>query len=101
MIVLDTHALIWWISDPDKLSKKALAIIEDQIKEGVIAISSISVWEIYLLIKKGRLTLNIDVDRWLEKVEELPFVQFIPINNRIASKSVELPGELHDDPADR
>ncbi len=102
MIVLDTHILVWWVSNPKKLSKKAQEIIKSEIKKNVqLLVSSISVWEIYLLVKKGRLHLTIDVDTWLEKVESLPFVEFIPVDNRIAAKSVNLPGEFHDDPADR
>ena len=101
MIVLDTHVLIWWISDSEKLSPEALKIIEKEKGNGLILVSSISVWELYMLIKKDRLKLTMDTDSWLEKVESLPFVQFIPVDNQIAAKSVNLPGEFHADPADR
>lgn len=101
MIVLDTHILIWWISIPGKLSKKACKIINESIKNQEIFISSISVLEIYNLIKKGRLELNTPADSWLQKVEGLPFVKFIPVDNRIAAQSVNLPNLLHKDPADR
>ncbi len=101
MIVLDTHVLIWWISDPEKLSSRALEVIEKESNNGLILVSSVSVWELYLLIKKDRLKLTMDTDSWLEKIESLPFVQFIPIDNQIAAKSVNLPGDFHADPADR
>jgi PIN domain nuclease of toxin-antitoxin system len=38
---------------------------------------------------------------WLDLVERLPVLQFIPVDNPIARLSVELPGEFHPDPADR
>jgi len=38
---------------------------------------------------------------WVAKSEALPFVHFIPVDNAIAIKSVQLPGPLHLDPADR
>lgn len=101
MIVLDTSVLIWWTSSPEKLSQKARKIIEKEIKKGEILVSSISIWEIYLLIKKDRLKFFTDPDSWLEKVESLPFIRFIPIDNKIAAKSVSLAPPLHDDPADR
>lgn len=102
MIIFDTHTLVWQVSHPEKLSKKARTRIDRQIKEGnEILVSSISVWEIYMLVKKGRLRLSMDIDTWFEKIEQLSFFQFIPIDNRIAAKSVMLPESFHNDPADR
>jgi len=101
MTILDTHSLVWLVSNPEKLSKKASGYLDRQIKKGEILVSSISVWEIYLLVKKGRLELSMDVGAWLGKVEQLAFLQFVPIDNTIAANSVMLPGDLHEDPADR
>lgn len=102
MIVLDTHALVWWIDSPQKLSKKAREIIEEeQIKEGSILVSSISTLEIYRLVKNGKLQLIDHVDNWLEKIESLPAVRFVPVDNRIAAYSINLPDFDHKDPADR
>ena len=101
VILLDTHVWIWWLSHPDKLSKKALAAINSAIPATVVYISSISIWEIAVLVKKGRLQLRIDVSDWIKHAESLPFFYFVPVNNHIAIKSVYLKGELHDDPADR
>jgi len=42
-----------------------------------------------------------DVSDWIAKSENLPFIQFIPVSNSIAVKSVNLPQSLHPDPADR
>lgn len=101
MIVLDTHVLLWWLNSPKNLSKKASKAIDESIKHQEILISSISVLEVYMLVKKGRLELNTLPDSWLQKVESLPFVRFIPVDNRIAVQSVDLPELLHKDPADR
>lgn len=101
MILLDTHALIWWIENSQKLSKKAKMAIEKEKKSGLLLVSSISVWEIYLLVAKGRLQLAMDTDKWIEVIESLPFVQFVPIDNVVAAKSVTLQGEFHPDPAAR
>lgn len=101
MILLDTHIWLWWISNPEKLSKNAGHAIEQALREKEIIISSISTWEIAILVQKGRLELSIDVRDWVRKTEGLPFVRFIPIDNTIALRSVSLPGDFHTDPADR
>lgn len=101
MIVLDTHVLIWFVSNPEKLSRSAIKRISEEIKKQEILLSSISVWEIFMLIKKERIKLSMHPATWLEKVESLPFIQFVPVDNRIASLSVNLSEPLHADPADR
>ena len=101
MIVLDTHVWAWFVSNPELLSIKAKKIVDAAIEDKCILISSISVWEIALLVVKKRLKLTLDVADWIGKSEALPFVKFIPINNSIAIKSVNLPEPLHNDPADR
>ena len=101
MIVLDTHAWIWFISKPEVLSKKAKNAVAAAVKEKNVLVSSICAWEVALLVKKKRLTLSMDVSDWIAKSENLPFLQFIPVSNSIAVKSVNLPQPLHPDPADR
>ncbi len=100
MILLDTNTLLWWICVPQKLSKKIRKVIDQASKEQIV-VSSISVWEISLLIKKERVGFFIDADHWLEQVESLPFIRFIPLDNKIAIQSVNLPDFSHKDPADR
>ena len=101
MIVLDTHIWLWFISKPEVLSKRAKKSIFAAVKEKSVLISSISAWEVALLVIKKRLTLSLDVTDWIAKSEGLPFIRFIEISNSIAVKSVNLPQPLHPDPADR
>jgi PIN domain nuclease of toxin-antitoxin system len=101
MIVLDTHTWIWFISNPERLSKRAKAAVNAGVKDKSILLSSISAWELALLVAKKRLKLTIDVTDWIAKSESLPFIQFVPVTNSIAVKSVNLPLPLHPDPADR
>ena len=56
MIVLDTHALLWWVNgDTDQLSARASLAIQAELDRpmGQIAISSISAWELAMLVKAG------------------------------------------------
>lgn len=102
MIVLDTHALVWWVSDPDRLGAKARRSIDREVEAGeTLRVSAISVWEIAMLTSAGRLELTMDVDSWLARVEALPALEFIPVDNRIAVRSVSLDDFPHRDPADR
>lgn len=103
MIVLDTHALIWWVADDGNLSGNASAAIKQELSnpDGLLMVSSISVWEIALLVSKERLTLNMDLERWLDTVGQIEGLRFVPVDNRIAIQSTRLPGEFHADPADR
>lgn len=101
MILLDTHILIWWFEDPRKLSDVALKTVEKAIKNHDVYVSSISIWEIYMLVQRGKLHLKIEVDDWIERVEGLPFMNFLPIDNEIASLSVKIGQNMHADPADR
>ncbi len=100
-MLLDTHAWIWYLSQPELISKKAKKTLDKARNNDQLCISSISVWEIAMLVKKNRLQFNIDVEDWIAKSETLPFFKFLPITNRIALKSVSLPEPLHSDSADR
>ncbi|HVT61351.1 MAG TPA: type II toxin-antitoxin system VapC family toxin [Thermoanaerobaculia bacterium] len=99
--MLDTHAWIWWVASPEQISQAARARISLEVEAAGIHVSAISCWEISLLVRKGRLALTLDVADWIAKMEALPFVHFVPIDNRIALRSNSLPGDFHDDPADR
>lgn len=102
MIVLDTHALIWWVNGDKQLSAKAKKAIETELSsEGQVIISAISAWEIAMLVAKGRLALTMDIDDWLETVASIEGVSFVSIDTDVAVQSVRLPGEFHLDPADR
>ncbi len=101
MIVLDTHVWIWWLSEYEPLSRKAKRVVETAAREQAIYISSISAWEVAQLAARGRLHLSLDPGDWIAQAEALPFLTFVPVDNQIAIKSVQLPGPLHQDPADR
>lgn len=101
MIVLDTHAWLWWISNPELLGAAASQVIDEAARKKALYISSISTWEVAMLVSKGRLRLSMDVRDWVIRSEALPFLTFVPVDNAIAVQSTRLPGALHGDPADR
>ena len=101
MILLDTHALIWWFEGSPRLSLAAKAAIENPRRLSRVTISSLSCWEIALLNAHGRIDLSAELHDWIIAIQKLRRVRFIPVNNKIAITSVELPGQFHKDPADR
>ena len=101
MIALDTHALIWWVNDDPALSNNARKLINNSRKTERIIISSMATWEIAMLVKSDCLVLSMPLKEWIGKIERLPFIRFIPVDNVIAEDAVNLPGEFHKDPADR
>lgn len=100
MILLDTHAWIWWLGQREQLSMAARAAIDEAVERRGVVVSSISAWEMAMLVDRGRLELDWPVEDWIERFAALPFTRFEPVDHRIAVASVQLPG-LHADPADR
>ena len=102
MIVLDTHALVWWVNGDSRLSTPEKSAIDDVLEQGGrVLVSAITAWEIAMLVVRGRIALAMDLDEWLRVVETLEGVCIVPITAQTAVQSVTLPGEFHKDPADR
>jgi PIN domain nuclease of toxin-antitoxin system len=101
LIVLDTHVWVWWVTRSERLPRKVSACLEKHRAEDAIRVSSISVWEVAQLVERGRLELTMETADWVARSEALPFLGFVPVDNRIAIRSTCLPGKLHADPADR
>jgi PIN domain nuclease of toxin-antitoxin system len=101
VIVLDTHAWVWWVSEPDRLSTRVRSAVETEASRGDVIVSSISVWEVAMLVAKKRLVLTLPVVEWVARSEALPYLRFVPVDNALAISSVSLAGFSHPDPADR
>jgi PIN domain nuclease of toxin-antitoxin system len=101
VILLDTHSWIWWLDQPSLLSPSVERLLGKASEKNPVLVSSISVWELYVLVKKGRLVMNTDPAHWVHQCELSPKIRFVPVDNEIARISVQLPPEVHEDPADR
>jgi PIN domain nuclease of toxin-antitoxin system len=102
VIVLDTHALIWWVAEPARIPARARRAIAAAAKvREPLAVSAISAWEIAMLAERGRLELTMDAEVWLSHVQSLPGLRFVPVDNAIAVRAVRLPDFPNRDPADR
>ena len=98
MILLDTHAWLWWVSDRGKLSPKARRRIE---VERELAVSAISCWEIGMLVERGRLKLRTDTRSGIREALSVPRLRVVAVDEAIAAEAGLLGSGFHGDPADR
>jgi PIN domain nuclease of toxin-antitoxin system len=96
VILVDTHVLVWMRSAPDRLSARARAVIESADE---IAISDITLWELAMLVSRGRLTVDRPLGAYLHEVSAT--VSVLPITAAVASRVGEQPADFPGDPADR
>jgi PIN domain nuclease of toxin-antitoxin system len=98
--LLDTNAWLRIIARPDELSPAARTLMNQR---GILpfGLSAISIWEITLKSRKGKLELLPTTERWLQSALNRTVVQVLPIDAAIARLANELPGAFHEDPADR
>jgi PIN domain nuclease of toxin-antitoxin system len=100
-LLLDTHALIWLLSDSRHISGPVYAQMEKATDRDELFVSAITPWEIAMLVAKGRLRLNRDVGDWIASALALPGIQLESLSPAIAVASTRLPWLAHPDPADR
>jgi PIN domain nuclease of toxin-antitoxin system len=109
VILLDTHALIWWADgDHQRLSAAALATIDQEIESAGrpdgsrgLLVSAISCWEVAMRVNRGRPALSFDVEHWLALLSSHPAVRLLALDPAVAVASTRLPEPFHADPADR
>ena len=94
---LDTHAVIWSVTDDTRLGAQARGAISG-VAKGSLLIADAVLLEISMLLKKGRIVVAGEGMAFLARVEEL--FEIVPINARIADLAarLDLP---HGDPFDR
>ncbi len=100
-MLLDTCAIVFDALAPEKLSKKAIDEIHKGRLSGTLACSDISLWEIAMLIDKGRLKPDAHTTEFLQLVVAANRLTVLPISAGIASLSANDQLFSHNDPADR
>jgi len=93
-LLLDTHALLWWLAEPSRLSGKTRSLIADRSKR--VLVSAASAWEIAIKRTLGRL----DCPANLEAILEDQGFEALPITVAHALEVATLPLH-HADPFDR
>ncbi len=102
MIVLDTHVLVWQVSgELKRLSRRARQAIQQHGKRNELVISSVTVFEIATLERRGKLRFNISASEWLDQVRQLPEYRIEPLTDDIAERAGQFGETFPGDPADR
>jgi PIN domain nuclease of toxin-antitoxin system len=101
-VLLDTHILIWWLTDPRRLSRRQSKVLQELEQDGQpAAISAITLWESAMLVQRKKIEVEASVDTWIGELESHPLLAVLPITARIAAESVRLNASFPKDPADR
>ena len=99
MIVLDTHAWLWWLAEPSRLSRAARRAIDEA---ETIGVSTISAWEMTMLVLRRRITLDREVSAWVGQALAPARVTALPPSAEIAVAAGQLDSDrFPGDPADR
>lgn len=101
MILLDTHVLVWMVSDSSRLSRSATRELRKAEQNGELAIASITLWELALLYQGGRLRTSGSIESSIRMILEKSRVQVIEISPEIAALTAAFPDSYPKDPADR
>lgn len=97
-MLLDTHIWLWALLDPARLSRAVRALLASPAE--TLRLSPISVWEAMMLAERGRIALEPDPRRWLDRALAAAPVAEVPLTFEVAmaSRSIALDQR---DPADR
>ena len=101
MILMDSCAIIWDALQPTALSEPARKAIAEADRQQELLVSDISIWEIAMLIKKGRVQLNATPSKFFKLFLQSRNVVVQPISPDIAELSVNFNSDMNGDPADR
>jgi PIN domain nuclease of toxin-antitoxin system len=96
-VLLDTHALVWWLEEKEKLSRNARAVISDP--ETVVFVSAASAWELAIKTRIGKFKSPQLVRNLSRAIQAEDFVE-LPISIADALRAGSLTG-AHSDPFDR
>lgn len=101
-LLLDTHIVLWLDSGDKRLRSATLDLIEACWRRGgTVLVSTITSWEIALLVSLGRINLDLPADAWVERFADHPGIEVIPLTHRAASRAYRLDGLENRDPGDR
>ena len=96
--LLDTHTFLWWSNDPERLSDKVRALLED--RETILLLSVVSLGEIQIKAQSGKITLTIPLAALINSQQQTNRVQILPVTLAHVLALDDLPVH-HKDPFDR
>jgi PIN domain nuclease of toxin-antitoxin system len=101
MILMDTCAIIWDALEQQRITPVALKAINNADAHNALIVSDISIWEISMLIKRGRIEVATTPANFINLFLQSRNISVISISPEIAELSVSFGSEINNDPADR
>lgn len=98
MILLDTHAWLWWADAPQRLSSAAREAIAGAERIGV---STLSAFELAMLVVRGRISLDRDVAGWVRRALARERVVPVAPSAEVSVAAAQLGDDFPRDPIDR
>jgi PIN domain nuclease of toxin-antitoxin system len=95
-VLLDSHVLHWWASEPERLSPAAASALDNADE---LAVASITWFELAWLARRDRIVVGVPIRTWLDGLSGS--VRTIGTTPAIADAAVSLPQTFPGDPADR
>ena len=100
--LLDTHILLWWGAEFRRLSKTQAQILVELEEQGQpIGLSAISLREFAMMMHRRRISIDMPMDVWLDRIESHPQITTLPLTTKIVAESVRLADDFPRDPADQ
>jgi len=99
VILLDTHALVWLDGGQAELGRSSRGAADDALRQGRLAVSAISFWEIARLVQAQRVDVRLPAEAWRRDLIDVGLLE-VAIDGRIGILAAQLE-DLHRDPADR
>lgn len=98
--LLDTHIWVWWLHGEPALPVREARRLDRLSAEGRAPyLSDASLWEVQMLVNKGRLKLDVPFAEWIQKATAA--IRPLRISPEVVIGVHELPAEFHGDPIDR
>lgn len=101
MILLDTHVVVWRALDPEKIPLKTRQVLDQEEKIHPLRICEISLFEIAMLMKCGRLKVGLEYREFIHLILQANSYSLTGMNPEIAGLAVDLPDDVNKDPVDR
>jgi PIN domain nuclease of toxin-antitoxin system len=101
VIVLDTHSWLWLCLEPRRLSAAATSAIRRAVNGGGLTIASITLWEVAMMLARGRVLAQGTPEAWLAALVDRSGVAVKEITPEVVALATHFPESVPADPADR
>ena len=96
--LLDTHVILWWLTEPKHLSKEQLRVLRDcERRSEPVALSTVTLMEIAVVFGRGSHRKDaFDAERLLDQIESANTLELIPVDVSVAGEIATLGDSLRD-----